>query len=151
MSVGRHTVVLFDAACLVAGAASPGGGSGFLLQVCSRGYLQGAVSRLITTEATRNVRDKLGDLATRRLEHLLNAGDLARILPVVFAREHLINEKDRHVLAVALAARAEFLLTLDRRFAAEVTEAGFGVKALTPGEFIRGDLMTHPEWPFAHH
>jgi hypothetical protein len=55
MSINAHTLIFFDASCLVAAAGSPAGGSGFLLTVCSRQLLKAAVSQPVLVETERNV------------------------------------------------------------------------------------------------
>ncbi len=151
MTINRDTIVLFDGACLVAAAGSPTGGSGFLLRLCSRGYLTAAASLSILAEADKNVRGKLGDLAALRYERLLNSVDLLRVRGSGRPVPAVVNEKDRHVLAAALDAHANLILTLDRPFASEVAASGVGVTAVTPAQFIHTELPTHPDFPFAHH
>ncbi|MEX0782891.1 MAG: PIN domain-containing protein [Dehalococcoidia bacterium] len=151
MTIGRDTVVLFDASCLVAAGGSSRGGSAFVLRLCARGYLRGAVSRPILAEAERNTREKMGDLAAVQLERLLLAADLTRILVPVWNVASGVNEKDRHVVAAAVAGRADVILTLDRPLASEVNLSALATVAMTPGDFIRQELPTHPDFPFAHH
>jgi hypothetical protein len=57
-----------------------------------------------------------------------------------------INAKDEHVVAAALEARVQFILTLDRPLAAEINRAMLGVVAHTPGGFITIHLPTHPSF-----
>lgn len=47
-----------------------------------------------------------------------------------------INEKDRHVYAVALLAGADYVITHDRALIAEINAQG-DVRALTPGDFLQ--------------
>jgi hypothetical protein len=51
------------------------------------------------------------------------------------------------VVASALAAQAPYLLNLDKRLIQRVQQAGLGLTALTPGEFIQTVLPTHPDFP----
>ena len=151
MTIDRATVLFFDASCLIAAAGSPSGGSGFLLMVCARGYLTAAASQPVLLEAERNIRDKLGREALARYRELLITTPM-RIAPVPAEADRelvrgVINEKDEHGIASALAAGATFLITLDRGLAAEVTEAGLPLQDLSPGDFIRTLLPTHTDYP----
>jgi len=53
MTIDQDTVVFFDASCLIAAAGSTSGGSGFLLSLCARGLLQGAVSPALRQPGVR--------------------------------------------------------------------------------------------------
>ena len=59
MTIDSKTLWFFDASCLVAAAGSPVGGSGFLLSLCSQGFLRGAVSSYVLLEAERNIQVRL--------------------------------------------------------------------------------------------
>src|SRR3954451_4071883 len=58
MSLDRATLVFIDASSLFLAANSPLGGSAFLLEVCSRGYLLAVVSPDVLLEAERNIVEK---------------------------------------------------------------------------------------------
>jgi hypothetical protein len=72
-------------------------------------------------------------------------------LPSPAERETLApitGEKDAHVLAAALGISARFLLTLDKRRLARITDASeLSLPALSPGAFITRVLPTHPAYP----
>ena len=61
MTIDRNTLIFFDASCLIAAAGSPSGGSGFLLALCLRRLIRGAVSQPVLLEAQRNIQRKLGE------------------------------------------------------------------------------------------
>lgn len=98
MSIDADTLVFFDASCLIAAAGSPSGGSGFLLDVCSRGFLQAAVSPQVLVEAERNVRGKLPAAALGLLHSYLAAKPM-RIVellpPSAESFETVVGEKGR--------------------------------------------------------
>ena len=150
MRIDSSTLLFFDAACLIAAAGSPSGGSGFLLSTCSRGLLQGAVSQPVLLEAERNVLAKLGSEALERYHRILAATPLS-LVPVPseirlkrFSR--LVGKKDAHVLGAALAANSPFLLTLDKRLAERVTHSDLPALAISPGDFIRTVLPRHIDY-----
>jgi predicted nucleic acid-binding protein len=55
-----------------------------------------------------------------------------------------VNAKDEHVVAAAVAIRADYILTLDQPLAEEINRAGLTVRAVAPGEFIKTLLPQHP-------
>lgn len=71
MTIDRDTLLFFDASCLIAAAGSPNGGSGFLLSVCSRGFLKAAVSQPVLLEAERNIFENLGNEALHVYHRLI--------------------------------------------------------------------------------
>jgi predicted nucleic acid-binding protein len=143
MSSTEPTKLFFDASILIAGAHSPTGGSGYLLEVCRRGRFKPVVTRLVLTEAERNIKAKLGEEDLLHFYQLLGAVDFA-IEPPISAREitdysHLIQEKDAHVLAAAVRSSAQFLLTLDtKHFMTErLSKADLGLIIATPSQFTK--------------
>jgi predicted nucleic acid-binding protein len=141
MTIGRDTILFFDASCLIAAAGSPTGGSGFLLSICAKGLLRAAVSHPVLLEAQSNIETKLGGAAVQRYINLLT------IVPFSLARlpaqEELnrlklfINSKDLHVVAAAVEVKAQFLLTLDKKLIKEINTTSLDVQASTPGDFIK--------------
>src|SRR5437016_3696789 len=103
MSIDAQTRIFFDASCLVAAAGSPRGGSGFLLGLCFRGFLQAVVSPMVLLEARRNIRNKLPPAALTRFDGYL--ADLSRGFVALEpdlswgSLEGIVGQKDAHVLA----------------------------------------------------
>lgn len=151
MSIDRTTLLFFDGSCLIAAAGSPTGGSGFLLSLCRRELLCGAVSHIVLLEAEHNIQAKLSSQVLARYHDLLQVTPLAvAVVPSLETDEtwsQQVNPKDLHVIAAALAINADYLLTLDQKLIVEVNQAGVPVHALTPGDFIRTVLPTHTEYP----
>jgi predicted nucleic acid-binding protein len=134
--------LFFDASVLFAGCYSPAGASGLLLEASAAGTYQPIVSQLVVSEASRALRFKADADALLRLHGFLahahltilgipSAGEIEPFIP-------LIASKDCHVLASAVAGRADYLLTLDRRhfFTSALREAELSCSILTPGEFL---------------
>lgn len=151
MTIDRNTLVFFDASCLIAAVGSPSGGAGFLLSLCSKGYLKAVVSQPVLLEAQRNIQNKLGSEVLRRFYTLLviipfflaplpNKAELLRL-------EKFVNRKDVHVIAAALEAQVLFILTLDKGLLSEINRSNLGVQALTPGDFIKNTLPNHIDYP----
>jgi hypothetical protein len=151
MPIDRSTLLFFDASTLVAAAGSSRGGSAFLLWLCRRGFLRGAVSQPVLFEADRNVRENLPPSSLQRLFWLLrNTPLLMAFLPRGWGRPELeaaVGAKDHHVLAAAVSVGAPSLITLDKRFREGVNAGAFATRAYTPGEFIGRVLPLHEERP----
>lgn len=146
--LGPSTRVFFDASCLIAAAASPNGGSGFLWSLCARGFLRAVVSQAVLTEAESNLSRKfpVEALIRHHAQRHAAAPVVAAIprLDVTPRRYPGINAKDEHVMAAAIAGDAPFILTLDRALELEINDARLGIQAMTPGEFITVCLPRHP-------
>jgi len=151
MTVNRSTPVFFDASCLIAATGSPNGGSGFLLSLCARGFLMSAVSHVVLLEAEQNIVAKMGPHALERFHQLLMDVPLVLaplpIMPPEATWQQYVNAKDAHVVAASLAIEAPYLVTLDQGLILQVTNASLPIQALTPGDFIRGVLSQHPDYP----
>lgn len=59
----------------------------------------------------------------------------------------ITGEKDAHILAAALSVSAQVLITLDKPLSSRITKNKPLLAALSPGEFIRRELPTHPAYP----
>ena len=151
MTIDHTTLLFFDASCLIAAAGSTTGGSGFLLSLCARNLLRGAVSQAVLLEAERNIRVKLNPQALIAYHELLRVVplNLAPVphIPAETAWLQMVNAKDVHVVAASLVVAATHVLTLDQRLAAQINRAGLPVQALAPGDFIRAVLTHHVNYP----
>ena len=100
-------------------------------------------------EVERNVSRQLGREAVDRYHAQLETSSL-NVVPVPSTRTSLyaavVGEKDAHVVGAAVAGNAQFLITLDKRLATRVNEADLGVRALSPGDFIKGILPEHDDF-----
>jgi predicted nucleic acid-binding protein len=101
-------------------------------------------------EAERNVSRQLGSAAVDTY-HAQLAATLLTVVPIPSTQPgslyaSIVGNKDGHVLAAALAGQADFLLTLDKRLAARVTQANLSVRALSPGDFITSVLPEHDDY-----
>jgi len=150
MNVSRDSRVFFDASCLIAAAGSPSGGSAFVVSLCRRGLLLGAISQPVVLEAEGNITVKLGpDVLSRFHRLLVEIPLIVAPVPDAAAREPfrlIAGEKDDHVVASAVAVHAPYLLTLDRRLHEGINAAALAIRAYTPGELITGILPAHDEF-----
>ena len=149
MPLDRTSLVFFDASSLFLAANTPLGGSAFLLEICSRGYLRAVVSPDVLLEAERNIVDKGRPGAFRRYRELVaSTSFLVTSAPpehVVRAYEAVFVE-DAHVIAAALGSQSAFLITVDQRFERRVRASGLSITALSPREFLQAVLPDHPDY-----
>lgn len=149
MIANRTTLIFFDASCIVAASGSPIGGSAFVLSLCWRRLLRGAVSYPVLEEAERNILSNFQLPTLEAYRHLMLRTPLAMVSVIEPAATSFwgshVGEKDAHVTAAAEAIGATFLLTLDKRLAAGVQRSGQTLQALSPGDFITARLIHHPE------
>lgn len=104
MTIERTTRVFFDASCLFAAAGSPTGGAGLLLSLCTKGYLQAAVSAYVLTEAYRNIQARMKTGVWANYQMLLHSVPFAiASVPAPLPVLPLVNAKDIHVVAAAAA------------------------------------------------
>jgi len=152
MTIDETTLLFFDSSCLVAAAGSPTGGSSVLLAICARGFLKGAVSHGVLAEAEGNILTNLALPARIRYhQEILSMPLIVAPVPSAFERETaaaITGAKDAHVLAAALNAGAQFLITLDKGLISRIAqEEELSIHALSPGAFITTYLPTHPAYP----
>jgi putative PIN family toxin of toxin-antitoxin system len=133
--------VLLDATCWVAAAGSPAGGSAAIILLAQAFLLVLVTSRSVLQEAERNIRNKMGDAALERFYLLLDTTEI-EISEQTTAEEEQIwaaftADKDRHVLAAALKAKADVLVTLDRKHVlTEDVRANFPIPVQDTKEFL---------------
>jgi predicted nucleic acid-binding protein len=149
VTVDRSTLVFFDASCIVAASASPNGGSGFVLSLCRRRLIRGAISDPVLEEVERNLASNFAPYVTGAYRRLMLTVPLT--IATVIGEDATefwsayVGEKDAHVVAAAESVGATFLLTLDKGLAAGTGHSSRPIRALSPGEFINTHLVNHPE------
>jgi uncharacterized protein len=135
--------VFLDANVYFAGSASPTGGSALVLQLILKGRVEATASRLVLREAERNLRRKRPPKDLKAFHQFLKHAKLRVIRTppeTVWKRyENVIHPKDVPVLAAAVASKAAYLITLDRRhfLTKTVIEKVPELTILTPGDFLR--------------
>ncbi len=135
--------LFLDACVFVAAAGSRSGGSALVLELSKRGLVRTLVTQRILLEAERNIRNKMGAEALAQFYHDIADAHLRVVNPpsptMLRSVESLIDPKDAHVLASAVASRATALLTLDRKhfMTPVLRRADLGFVIQTPGDFLR--------------
>jgi len=150
MTVDRTTALFFDASSLFSASHSPLSGSSFLVLACDNGYVRAVVSPGVLVETERNLLNKSTPQAFTCFRKLIAATPLTLVSApdqAIVLHYAPIFFEDAHVVAAALASRAQYLITLDQRLASRVTQASLPIIAVTPREFIQAVLPNHPEYP----
>lgn len=112
-----------------------------LLRIAEQGLFVPAWSQQVLDEMASSLSKRRPDLGPNRIEHLV--AELQRAFPgqIIHGYEHLIptmlnQEKDRHVLAAAVFARANILVTWNTKdFPTEATQP-HDVTVQTPDQFL---------------
>ena len=141
--------VFLDANVYFAGFFSKQGASAVMLELARRKKIELLATQLVLKEADRNLRKKASSEVLTDFRRFLNGTKIQISLPPteeMRARcESLIHFKDIPILATALEAKVDFLITLDRKhFLTEsvLTHSG-KTKILTPADFIIQELKRH--------
>lgn len=140
--------VFLDANVYFAGCASPHGASALVLQLARGGLVRLVASRLVLREADRNLRRKHTRGSVAIFRRFLKDTEIRVVRPPsekVLARyEAAIHPKDVPVLAAAVEAQTDYLVTLDRKhfLTASARSHAPGVKILTPGDFLHHFLRS---------
>ncbi len=133
--------VLFDASCWVAAAGSPSGGSSLILRLGQAGKLKIVSSARILEEAERIIGKKLGSVALARFYKVLADVDPKMVEECTSvelkAWNTLVHEKDCHILAAAVKAEVDVLVSLDRHhILIEDVRNGFPITVCDTKEFL---------------
>jgi predicted nucleic acid-binding protein len=117
-----------------------------LLRTAAKGCCQVYWSEQILDEATRNLVET-GTMTTRQAERLRAVMEQAFPEAMVRGHERLIgsmrnDEKDRHVAAAAMKAKAEVIVTLNVR---DFRNLPAGIEAMRPDEFLTGLFDAGPD------
>ena len=136
----RHWQVFIDTSALIAGILSPTGAAHEVLRLCETHVVQAVMSRQVLVEADRNLADKLPAIMPEYrafLKHLAPriVADPPRTA-VELAKE-LIHHNDAPILAAALLANVDYLVTWNtRHFQKKAVRDAAPFPIVTPGEFL---------------
>jgi len=132
--------VFIDTSALIAGILSPTGAAHEVLRLCEAGVVKAVMSRQVLVEADRNLSEKLPAFLSeyrRFLKHLspLIVEDPSR--PAVVQAGEIIHHNDAPILAAAIEAGVDYLVTWNtRHFQKKVVRDYAQFPILTPGEFL---------------
>lgn len=119
----------------------------FLLTAAEAGLVDVVVSDAVLAEVERNLVENFAHLDPTRLrrrvadmrdflnDQIIEVGDLDAVADVV-------NEKDRHVVAAAIEAGADVVVTNDRRLRDEIERSGLPIRPMSADD-LGGLLYTN--------
>jgi putative PIN family toxin of toxin-antitoxin system len=132
--------VFLDTSALIAGIVSPTGSAREVLRLCEAGAVELLVSRQVLTEADRNLSAKLPALVPD-YRHLMQ-----RMSPTlvedptqeeVAHAVRVIHHKDAPILAAAISAEVDYLITWNTKHFHKLPVArAVRFRIATPGEFL---------------
>ncbi|MCZ6801923.1 MAG: PIN domain-containing protein [Nitrospirae bacterium] len=114
----RPWQVFFDTSALIAGILSPSGDAHEILRLCEARVVQPFFPRQVLVEADRNLTQKLPQLLgdyQALLRHLSPRIVEDPSQEAVERVARIIHRKDASILAAALEAEVDFLLTWDKK------------------------------------
>jgi len=133
--------LFLDASVIIAGITSLTGASGIILSLCEAGQVQAVVSEAILDECQRNIQRKLPEMMPR-FQRVVKALKLEVIpyppLEQVRRCEEIIHRKDAHILAAAIEAGPDYLVTLDATHFLKDSSVSrkSGLRIVSPGDFL---------------
>ena len=142
-TMARLPRVFLDTSVLIAGLASATGASSTVLVLAEAGLVTLVASEQVFVEAERNLAAKL-PRAIPEYRRLLESVPIERVpAPLsaeVAAAALVIHGGDAPILAAAIAARVDALVTLDRKHFVSDGSVGrwSGLRIMTPGSSSRG-------------
>jgi putative PIN family toxin of toxin-antitoxin system len=131
--------VLFNASVVLAGIHSPKGGSAKVLKFIAQNKIEGIISEIIFDEILRHSaklgieKDKLAKVVVGLFKNFLPAPDLKLVDKY---KKEVMDEGDCHVLASTEDAKADYLVTLDKKHLLVLKGKLKNVEIVTPGELI---------------
>lgn len=133
--------VFLDTSVLLAGLASPTGASSMILALAEAELITLVVSEQVLVEAERNLQEKLPRAISEYRRFLiacpLDKAAAPTAADVAVARE-ILHPKDASILAAAVAAQVDYLVTLNRKHFLDDREVAHksGLRIGTPGDFL---------------
>lgn len=137
---GRRWKVFVDTSALIAGIISTTGAAREVLRLCEAGIVEVSLSRQVLVEADRNLSEKLPALVDDFRDFMRKMAPALLDDPspkAVLRASHVIHYKDAPILAAAISADVDYLVTWNtRHFCRPSVMEAVRFKVLTPGEFL---------------
>jgi predicted nucleic acid-binding protein len=137
---GGRIKVFVDTSVIIAGLAFITGASGTVLDLCDAGVIQMVISRQVLVEADRNISSKLPRITRRFRSFVKGLAPLMLEDPSQASVERcgrFVHRKDAAILAAALEAGAEYLVTLDKRHFLKVSlPPSVPIRVVQPAQFL---------------
>lgn len=138
--------IFFNASVVLAGLGAPRGGSAKILHWAKQKRIEGLISEVILDEVLRHA-EVIGQPKKKIEEQLIiifgQPLSAPKLKKVNAYKKIVIDYGDAHVLASAKEARADFLVTLDKKHLLVLKEKIKEFKIVTPSQLIEKFLSTH--------
>lgn len=130
--------VFLDTSALLSGLNSPLGASGFILALFKLGKITIVISPEVIKEAENVISKKFPLLRVQFLDFLASHPIITLRLTVKEIRRAyaVCPSEDAPILAGAIKSKADFLITLDKKFQVLI-RGRIGPQILLPSEFVR--------------
>lgn len=136
-NIQKQFKVFLDTSVLLSGLNSPSGASGFIISLFKLKRITIIISPEVIIEAERVIKNKFPLLKISSLDFLASGPLLTK--PVskkeLKSAYKIINSEDAPILAGAIKAKVNFLITLDKRFQ-KLAKNKTKLEILSPGEFL---------------
>ena len=135
----RIPFVFFNASVILAGLSSARGGSAKLLSYVGKNIIKGIISEIILDEVKRRA-EKIGKTPELAQKETLKIFKLImpppKIITVDKFSKMVIDPGDKHVFASTSEAKANYLVSLDKRHILSLQNKIRGFKIFSPKELI---------------
>jgi len=133
----RSFRVFLDTSALLSGLNSPFGASGFIISLFKLKKIIIVISPEVISEAEKTIKDKFPLLKIPFLDFLASQSIITQKLTPkeIKSAYKIINSEDAPILAGAIKAKVDFLITLDKKFQ-EIAKNKVKLKILSPGKFL---------------
>jgi len=133
----RSFRVFLDTSALFSGLNSPFGASGFIISLFKLKKIIIVISPEVISEAEKTIKDKFPLLKIPFLDFLASQSIITQKLTPkeIKSAYKIINSEDAPILAGAIKAKVDFLITLDKKFQ-EIAKNKVKLKILSPGKFL---------------
>ena len=135
----RKIRVFLDSSVIIAGLASASGGSHKVLALAELGIITPCISADVESEVLRNVTKKLPKAVVHfeRLMQELPFIVIETSKQEIEGAELIINKHDALIMAAAISAKVNWLLSLDKHFLTLKERGVLDFTVATPGEFLQ--------------
>lgn len=134
--------VFIDSSVLIAAAISPKGSARDLIMKAFREEVKLVISDLVIEETQRNLANKVPKAlpALQLFLETLNPEVVSPVKALVLKVSKVIEAKDAPIIAGAISAKADYLVSFDRKHLLQhkkEIKAHFKIKVVTPDELVK--------------
>lgn len=139
MGPGRRLRVFLDSNVLFSALYSRHGAPNCILELATQGKIASVISPMVLGEVVQALREKF-PVAIPALKRLLETSTLEMVRNASFDDakrwSETIDRDDAAILAAAVAAQPDYLVTGDKHFFGEGIAEKSGLRIVTPAEFL---------------